>query len=302
MQAWDCIQNSLEWIEKNLSERIDIAGLADVAQLSPFYFQRLFSRLVGKSVMEYVKLRRLAHAADHLAANKSRIIDAALDFGFENHETFTRAFRDAYGVTPEEYRAGPRQLSHFIKPDLSLGYRLVDVNVPLAADGIVLEVRRTVLAAPRIFAGFSVQNPIDDTPGIDFLGELWDRFHREKAGIPQLLPRGNEAGVSYCGTREGCFTYFAGAEVSARTDRPDLEAWVMPAGDYVVCSFEAENFYLLTTNALNKARDYILGVWLINNGLAIEPFMAELYFDTSPEGTVMELWLKTLSEPAQSDD
>jgi AraC-like DNA-binding protein len=35
-------------IEKNLSGRIEITGLADVAQLSPFYFQRLFSRLVGK--------------------------------------------------------------------------------------------------------------------------------------------------------------------------------------------------------------------------------------------------------------
>jgi AraC family transcriptional regulator len=160
MQAWDCIQNSLEWIEKNLSGRIEITGLADVAQLSPFYFQRLFSRLVGKPVMEYVKLRRLAHAADHLAANKSRIIDAALDFGFENPETFTRAFRDAYGMTPEQYRAGPRQLSHFLKPDLSLAYRLVDENVPLAADGIILEVRRTVLAASRVFAGFSVQNPL----------------------------------------------------------------------------------------------------------------------------------------------
>ena len=194
MQAWDCIQNTLEWVEKNLSGRIDVAELAAVAQLSPFYFQRLFSRFVGKPVMEYVKLRRLAHAADYLAANKSRILDVALDFGFGNHETFTRAFRDAYGITPEEYRGQPRQLSHFLKPDLSLGYCLVDENVPLTADGIILEVRRTVLEAPRLFAGFTVQNPIDDTPGIDFPGELWGRFHREKPEIPDLMPDGNEAG------------------------------------------------------------------------------------------------------------
>jgi AraC family transcriptional regulator len=74
----------------------------------------------------------------------------------------------------------------------------------------------------------------------------------------------------------------------------------MPAGDYIICSFEAENFYLLTTNALNKARDYMFGVWLKNNGLAVEPFMAELYFDTSPDGTVMELWFRISPQPVQS--
>ncbi len=292
MQAWDRIQSTLDWIEENLPERIEIENLAASAQLSPFYYQRLFSRLVGKPIMEYIKLRRLANAADYLVGHKSRIIDVALDFGFENHETFTRAFKDAYGMTPEKYRAGPRQLSHFNKPDLSLKYCLVDENVPLVSDGIILEVRREWLDTPRCFAGFSVQNPVNDTPGVDFLGELWDRFHREKHKVLDLLTGGNELGVSYCGTTDGFFTYFAGAEVSGQTEQPGFEYWAMPEGRYNVCSFEAENFYLLTTNALNKARDYMLGVWLKNNGVTIEPFMAELYFDTSPDGTRMELWFK----------
>lgn len=177
MQAWESIQTTVNWIEGNLAEHVEMERLAATAHLSPFYFQRLFNRLVGKPVMEYVRLRRLANAADRLAAKPGRIIDIALDHGFENHETFTRAFREAYGLTPEEYRANPRQLSHFLMPDLSMKYILVDENVPLQADGLVLEMRRTTLAAPRLFAGFAVQNPISDTPGIDLLGELWDRFH-----------------------------------------------------------------------------------------------------------------------------
>lgn len=82
MQAWDSIQNTLEFIEGNLSERIEIEKLATIAHLSTFYYQRLFRRLVGKPVVEYAKLRRLANAADHLAKNQRRIIDVALDFGF----------------------------------------------------------------------------------------------------------------------------------------------------------------------------------------------------------------------------
>ncbi len=292
MQAWESIQNTVQWIEENLPERIEIDKLAGIAHLSPFYYQRLFNRLVGKPVMEYARLRRLANAADHLAHNHRRIVDVALDYGFENHETFTRAFKDAYGLTPEEYRAAPRQLSHFLMPDLSLKYVLVDENVPLQADGIVLEMRRATLSAPRLFTGFTVQNPMADTPGIDFLGELWNRFHSKKEKVAGLLSGGNELGAAYAGQAEGCFTYFAGAEVSAQAEQQDFVHWTLPAGAYVVCAFEAENFYQLATNALNKANNYLFGVWLPNHGVTIEPFVAELYGDTSPEGTAMELWVK----------
>lgn len=292
MQAWDSIQNTLKRIEENLAERVEIEELAEVAHLSPFYYQRLFSRLVGKPVMEYTKLRRLANAADQLAKKQMRIIDAALDYGFENHETFTRAFKETYGITPEEYRAAPRPLSHFLMPDLSMKYFLVDENVPLVAEGILLEVRRVNLTTERYFTGLTLQNPVSDTPGIDFLSELWTRFHNEKAKVQNLLPGGNEAGASYQGETEGHFTYFAGAEVTGSAKQPTFAEWVLPAGEYAVCSFEAENFYQLTTNALNKARDYMFGVWLSNRKLSVDPFMAELYFNTSPDASMMEIWLK----------
>jgi AraC family transcriptional regulator len=292
MQAWESVQSTLKWIEENLPERITIEKLAGIAHLSPFYYQRLFSRLVGRPVMEYIKLRRLANAADHLANNHTRIIDVAHDFGFENHETFTRTFKNTYSMTPEDYRATPRPLSHFLMPDLILNYYLVDENVPLAADGIILEVRRSELKAPRLFTGFTVQNPMADTPGIDYLGELWKRFHDGKQTIQNLLPGGNEAGVSCPGEVEGCFTYFAGAEVMKCNVQSGYKSWIMPEGEYIVCSFEAENFYLLTTNALNKASGYMFGVWLPNHKQAIEPFMVEIYFDTTPDASQMDLWLK----------
>jgi AraC family transcriptional regulator len=295
MQAWESIQKTLNWIEGNLTEQMDIEKLADIAHLSSFYYQRLFGRLVGKPVMEYVRLRRLAHAADRLAHHQGRIIDAAFHSGFENHETFTRAFRDTYGITPEEYRAAPRPLSHFLLPDLSLKYYLVDESVPLLADGIVLEICRKNANAPRFFTGFTIQNPISDTPGIDFLSELWTRFHDKKSEVPNKLPAGKELGASFLGEEEGCFSYFAGTEVTEIKEQAGFSNWILPSGEYAVCSFEAENFYLLTAEALNKARDYMLGVWLPGHKISCEPFMAELYSDTSPMGSGMEIWLKIRS-------
>jgi AraC family transcriptional regulator len=296
MQAWESIQETLTWIEGHLPDRVEITELAALAHLSPFYYQRLFSRLVGKPVMEYTKLRRLARAADRLAKEQKRILDLALEYGFENHETFTRAFKEAYGLTPEEYRAKPRPLSHFLMPDLSMMYRLVDENVPLAAQGIILEVRRAAVVSPRCFAGFSIQNPSNDTPGIDRLGELWARFHAAKRGIPGLMLGGQELGVSYAGATEGYFTYFTGAEVCDEKTREGFDSWMLSAGEYAVCAFEAENFYLLTTDALNKARDYMLFTWLPHHGITIDPFMAELYDRTDPDATEMELWFKIKGE------
>lgn len=46
MHAWEAIQKSVDYIEDNLTEEIPIDKLAEIANLSPFYFQRLFSRLV----------------------------------------------------------------------------------------------------------------------------------------------------------------------------------------------------------------------------------------------------------------
>lgn len=295
MHAWESIQSTLDYIELHLSEEIQIQELANIAHLSPFYFQRLFTRLVGKPVMEYKKLRCLAKAADYLATHKDRILDIALQFGFESHETFTRSFKSAYGLTPEVYRQSPRQLSHFLKPDLLLKYVLVDENVPIVVNNIVLEIKRTQNDNPHYFAGYTIVNSMADTPGIDFLGELWNKFHEKKETFDNLIPNGNEAGVSYPSEQPGCFTYFAGAEVTKKSDEPGINYWTLPAGEYAICAFEAENFYQLATEALNKARDYFLGTWMPKHKIQIDPFMLELYFNTSPEATYMELWFKIKS-------
>ena len=82
MYAWEAIEQSLTFIEEHLTEEIYTEELANIAGLSPFYFQRLFKRLVNKPVQEYVKLRRLAKVIENLGNTKQRILDVALDYGF----------------------------------------------------------------------------------------------------------------------------------------------------------------------------------------------------------------------------
>lgn len=296
MHAWEAIQKSLKYIETNISDEIDIEQLAKESSLSLFYYQKLFSRLVKRPVREYIKLRRLARASELLVDDQRRILDVALDCGFGSHETFTRAFKTAYKMTPEEYRADPVMLNQFDKPDLLLNYTMIDEGVSLISDGLVLEFNRKTLLQPILFMGVTGIIPIDgqmplgEDTGVDLPGEVWQKFHKEKKSIPRIN-EGRELGVAYLGdVPKGYFTYFAGAEVALGAENSQFVNWQLPAREYVVCGFEAENFEQLVTVAINKAVKYSQH-WLERHELSMDVYSPEMYYDSSPDSTYMELWM-----------
>lgn len=93
--------------------------------LSPFYFQRLFKRLVNKPLQEYIKLRRLAKSIEVLNTDNQRILDVALDYCFASHANYTRAFKDAFGITPGQlwahYHKEKSTIEEYIQPSIELG-------------------------------------------------------------------------------------------------------------------------------------------------------------------------------------
>lgn len=303
MYAWEAIQKTLDYMEEHIDENPQVEELAAIAALSPFYYQRLFSRLVKKPVREYNKLRRLARACMELADKNRRILDIALDCGFSGHETFTRAFKAAYGMTPEQFREQPVLLNQFDKPNLLLHYTMVDEGVPLISDGLVLEMNHRLLEQPVCFVGIqdyvpiAGQMPPGETTGTDIPGRVWERFHRDKERIARV-PGGREAGVSFLGDAPaGHFTYFAGAETGNAATTDGFATWTLPAREYVVCSFEACNFTELTTVALNKAIQFSQ-LWLDTHNLTMEMYSPEIYTGSDPETTCMELWLPTVPKNA----
>lgn len=97
-----------DYIDKNLGERLTLDLLSQVANFSRYHFHRQFSEYTGISVFRYIQLMRLKRASYRLAFNKlERITDIALDAGFENPESFSRAFKNTFGQTPSEFRECP---------------------------------------------------------------------------------------------------------------------------------------------------------------------------------------------------
>jgi len=298
MHAWEQVQQTIEYIEEHLTERIAIESLAKMASLSPFYYQRLFRRLVKKPIGEYVKLRRMAKAAESLLQKDRRILDIALDLGFSSHEQFSRVFKEAFRLTPDEYRKNPQTLNRMTKPELSLHYTLIDEGVPLVTDGIVLEVHRRELAEPIRFIGMQRDlstehlEGLGTKSGVDPLAFLWRSFHDRKRTLLGLFEETEEIGISYPSSEKGCFSYFAGAESASEEVPEGFASRELAAGEYIVCSFEAGNFESLVMDALYKAQRYLYNTWLPKHNLQTEPFCAERYANHSPDTADMEIWLE----------
>jgi AraC family transcriptional regulator len=299
MHAWESIQNVLDFIEGNLSQSHSTEELSKVAALSPFYFQRLFTCLVKRPVNEYIKMRRLARACETLADKSKCILDIALENGFNSHESFTKNFKAAFGITPDEYRANPVHLNQIIKPELLLNYTMIDEGVPLITENIVIEITRKRLDYPEIYIGLSEKVSVEqagfgETTGVSSPGQLWELFHKKKSGLSCFSPDGIEFGASSLSevADDGTFNYFAGAPAEPYAVVPDgFTTWELPAAEYLVCTFEAETFEELTTSALNKALGYLFNTWLPGRKMMTQPFSAEKYTGATADAAVMEIWV-----------
>ncbi len=96
----------MNFARAQLATKLDLDRLASVACLSKYHFTRVFDAHFNETPMEFLNRVRLEHAARQLAFTADRkIIDIALDSGFASSQSFSRSFRDQFGVSPRAFRA-----------------------------------------------------------------------------------------------------------------------------------------------------------------------------------------------------
>jgi AraC family transcriptional regulator len=133
MDWLNAMNKAVEYLEANITEKLDIEKVAKIALSSPFHFQRMYHMITGVTIAEYVRRRRLTLAAQDILSGK-KIIDVAYRYGYETPEAFTRAFRKMHGISPTAARgrganlkAYPKLSFHIsLKGDKDMNYKIVD--------------------------------------------------------------------------------------------------------------------------------------------------------------------------------
>ena len=111
----EAVQRMQDYIEANLDNNITTADLASVSRYSPWYSYRLFVDLLHMTPAVYIRRLRLSKSALRLRDEKLKIIDVALDSGFESVDGYQRAFYKEFGCNPYEYSICPTPI-YLFKP------------------------------------------------------------------------------------------------------------------------------------------------------------------------------------------
>jgi AraC family transcriptional regulator len=101
---WETLLPLLVHIQANLDADLGLAALSRKAGISPSHLNRQFKTVVGETPKDHLARLRLERGAFRMLIHDANLMDIALDCGFRNHETFTRAFKRRFGKTPSDYR------------------------------------------------------------------------------------------------------------------------------------------------------------------------------------------------------
>jgi AraC family transcriptional regulator len=196
----DPVGKALWFIESHFAGEITLDDIAASGGVSRYHMSRAFGVATGRSAMRYARGRRLTEAARSLADGAPDILAVALDAGYGSHEAFTRAFRDQFGLTPEQVRAQRHvdnlELVEPIKMDETL---IADLEPPRLENG-----------KPLLIAGLGARYSCETSKAIP---AQWQRFQPHIGNIPGQIGRA-AYGVCCNSDDAGTFDYICGVEVA----------------------------------------------------------------------------------------
>lgn len=217
------IEKCIEYIEAHIKENLTVQDIAAEIGYSIYHFCRVFSLCMEMSVMEYVRRRKLSLASIELFAGR-RIIDIALDYGFETQSGFTKAFRRTFGYSPTQYAArmdGFRNGDSFLKIG---GYMMNPVKVRKPAFKV---------------AGYGIQTNVAGSTYTRDIASFWSQYEGEnlESKMYNILnpPKHGEVGLCIPSSDNGNATYLLGVIVEDYSKvEPDMLTVDVPEAEYAV--------------------------------------------------------------------
>lgn len=104
MQPIEEIILTVNYIEANLTRKIDLDMIAQAVHYSKYHLHRVFSHTVGLTIHDYIQRRQLTEAGKLLVFSEKSIVEIALLSGYQSQQAFTNAFTSMYKIPPNKYR------------------------------------------------------------------------------------------------------------------------------------------------------------------------------------------------------
>ncbi|MBO1308848.1 AraC family transcriptional regulator [Enterococcus sp. 669A] len=133
MEWLDWFNDSIAYVEEQLTGEIEIEEAAKRAKCSAYHYQRMFSYIAGVTLGEYIRRRRMSLAGVDLQAGQ-KVIDVAAKYGYESPTSFNRVFKTVHGITPQEAKKDGAKLTSYpmltfaitVKGVHAMEYQLID--------------------------------------------------------------------------------------------------------------------------------------------------------------------------------
>lgn len=257
MNYLDAMQQAIIYIEEHLGDDITVEEVARMAGYSYYHLTRQFQAVLGESIGSYIKSRRLAEAAKRLIYTDQRIIDIAMEYGFESGEAFSRAFKAVYRLSPSVYRKNRLDLIISNKEKLSpelLAHRAKTVTV---------HPKLTELPDFKA-AGLRGQTTLRE----NVIPQLWGCFMSVIDQLPNQTKGGWGVGIcEACGedntlltmNDDVLFSELVGVQVDSFENLPEpFLPKVVKGGRYAVFTHKG------SLKTLRNTFDYIWGTWAFN--------------------------------------
>ena len=103
-QQWTTIKEVINLIDEKIKEDISLDNISKELGISKFHLHRLFKSMTGKTLITYVRRRRMSLSAKDLLNTNFKIIDIAHEYGYKQENSYIRAFEQMFQISPAQYR------------------------------------------------------------------------------------------------------------------------------------------------------------------------------------------------------
>lgn len=251
MSYIDSLEKAFNFIESNLNEKMELSSIAKEAGYSLYHFQRIFKSVVGESIKDYIRKRRITEAARELVYTNVPIIEIGMKYGYESREAFSRAFERVYGRNPSEIRN--KRLLYLIREPITFDYMMYEYK--LRKEGLS---PFYIKLPERFVVGKKIKVKADGS-NLKNIPLFWRSWNNERQWKRIEKPKYRNECIGICiFSEEDFFEYMIGYEVYDIEHIPEgMEVYRLEPSTYAVFKTIGP-----IVESVQKTWDYIYSVWL----------------------------------------